>query len=42
LKYHADRALVAALGANGERYVRAQFDRDRISERLWQALMDLG
>lgn len=41
LKYHADRALLAVHGANGERYVHVHFDRDRISERLWQALKDL-
>jgi hypothetical protein len=29
-------------GANGQRYVRDHFDRDRISERLWQALNELG
>lgn len=42
LKYYADRALLAVHGANGERYVREHFDRDRISERLWQALKDHG
>ena len=35
-------ALAAAHGGNGERYVREHFDRDRISERLWQALKDIG
>ena len=42
LVYHADRSLAAAHGGNGERYVREHFDRDRISERLWQALKDIG
>mgnify|MGYP000955717110 CR=1 FL=1 len=42
LKYDRDRALVASHGANGERYVREHFDRARISERLWEALNELG
>lgn len=42
LAYYTDRTLVAQHGANGERYVREHFDRERISERLWNALMDLG
>jgi glycosyltransferase involved in cell wall biosynthesis len=42
LKYHADRTLLATHGAAGERYVREHFDRERINERLWQAMNDLG
>lgn len=42
LKYHTERALIAEHGRNGERYVREHFDRERISERLWQALNELG
>ncbi len=41
LTYHVDRSLVAEHGTNGERYVREHFDRERISERLWQALGDV-
>jgi len=41
LIYHADRALLARHGANGERHVREHFDRDRINERLWNSLKEL-
>lgn len=41
LAYHADRSLLAQHGANGERYVRQHFDRERINDRLWQALNEL-
>ena len=38
LRYHADRALLAEHGRNGEAYVRANFDRRMITDRLWQDL----
>ena len=41
LTYHADRALIAKHGANGEAYVRDHFDRERISGRLWNALQNV-
>ncbi len=37
-RYLADDALRAAHGANGARYVRSQFDRRQITDRLWAAL----
>lgn len=41
LRYHADRALLAEHGRNGEAYVRTHFDRRQISDRLWQEMKTL-
>jgi glycosyltransferase involved in cell wall biosynthesis len=37
-RYAADRSLLATHGASGLRYARMNFDRERISERLWEEL----
>ncbi|MCC7500876.1 MAG: glycosyltransferase family 4 protein, partial [Flavobacteriales bacterium] len=42
IQYADNRTLVHAHGPHGQRYVRENFDRERISDRLWNALMELG
>jgi len=42
IQYADNRSLVRAHGSNGQRYVREHFDRERISDRLWNALKKLG
>jgi glycosyltransferase involved in cell wall biosynthesis len=39
MHYADQRALMREHGANGQRFVRAEFDRERISERLWAELL---
>lgn len=41
-RYASDRLLLDKHGASGARYVRERFDRTVISERLWQALIQLA
>ncbi len=42
IRYADDRSLAKVHGANGARYVRAHFDRNLISNTLWDALQRLG
>jgi glycosyltransferase involved in cell wall biosynthesis len=42
VRYADDRELVAVQGANGARYVREHFDRNAISDKLWNALQRLA
>lgn len=42
VRYADDRALVALHGVNGERYVREHFDRNTITDDLWNALERLA
>lgn len=42
IHYADNRSLVRVHGTNGQRYVREHFDRERISDRLWNAMMELG
>ncbi|MBK8613613.1 MAG: glycosyltransferase family 4 protein [Flavobacteriales bacterium] len=42
IHYADNRSLLGVHGANGQRYVRENFDREQISDRLWNAIKKLG
>ncbi|MCC6840100.1 MAG: glycosyltransferase family 4 protein [Flavobacteriales bacterium] len=42
VRYADDRALIHEQGASGEHYVKEHFDRERISDNLWNALQRLA